>query len=142
MSNSAMSPGIPLLARFVLLTILTIAAPRLFAAAAEFQCAVGNAVTASLGDGVTMRTCLWEKEPNLVVRTGPLELIKNGILILKTQTNLEGKLHGGFTSWSDEGVVIVSGTYVEGIKEGPWFKTDKKGNSDTTYYRNGIPVEP
>lgn len=136
-----MSPGIPLLARFVLLATFTIAAPRLFAST-EFQCAVGNAVTASLGDGVTMRTCLWEKEPNLVVRTGPLELIKNGILILKTQTNLEGKLHGGFTSWSDEGVVMVSGTYIEGIKEGPWFETDKKGNSDTIYYRNGFPVEP
>lgn len=141
MSNSAKSPGIPLLDRFVLLAILAIAAPRLFATA-EFHCAVGNAISASLGDGVTMRTCLWEKEPNLVVRTGPLELIKNGILILKTQTNREGKLHGGFTSWSDEGVVMVSGTYVEGIKEGPWFETDKKGNGDTIYYRNGIPVEP
>lgn len=141
MSNSIMSPGIPLLARCVLLAILTIAAPRLFATA-EFQCPIGNAVSASLGDGVTMRTCLWEKQPNLVVRTGPLELIKNGILILKTQTNLEGKLHGGFTSWSDEGVVIVSGTYVEGVKEGRWFETDKNGKSDTIYYRNGIPVEP
>ena len=136
-----MSPEIPLPGRFVLLAILTIAAPRLFAAV-EFQCPVGNAVTASLGDGVTMRTCLWEKEPNLVVRAGPLELIKNGVLILKTQTNLEGKLHGNFTSWSDEGVVLVSGSYVEGVKEGPWFETDKKGNSDTIYYRNGIPVEP
>ena len=141
MSNSIMSPGIPLLARCVLLAILTIAAPRLFATA-EFQCPIGNAVSASLGDGVTVRTCLWEKQPNLVVRTGPLELIKNGILILKTQTNLEGKLHGGFTSWSDEGVVIVSGTYVEGVKEGRWFETDKNGKSDTIYYRNGIPVEP
>jgi len=136
-----MSPGIPLLARCVLLAILTIAAPRLFATA-EFQCPIGNAVSASLGDGVTVRTCLWEKQPNLVVRTGPLELIKNGILILKTQTNLEGKLHGGFTSWSDGGVVIVSGTYVEGVKEGPWFETDKNGDSDMIYYRNGIPVEP
>ncbi|MDH3858733.1 MAG: hypothetical protein OEV07_12120 [Gammaproteobacteria bacterium] len=132
---------IPLLVCSVLLAILIIAAPRLFAAA-DLQCAVGNAVTASLGDGVTMRTCLWEKEPNLVVRAGPLELDKNGILILKTQTNLEGKLHGDFTSWSDEGVVIVSGSYVEGLKEGPWIETDKNGNSDTIYYRNGVPVEP
>ena len=141
MSDGAMSPRIPMLFRFVLLAILIIAATRLFAAA-EFQCAVGNAVTANLGDGVTMRTCLWEKEPNLVIRTGPLELIKNGILILKTQTNLKGKLHGDFTSWSDEGVVMVSGAYVEGLKQGPWFETDNKGNSDTIYYRNGIPVEP
>jgi len=140
MSNRAMNPGIPLFARLVLLAILLITAPRLFAAA-EFQCAVGNEVTAGLGDGVTMRTCLWEKEPNRVVRAGPLELVKNGILILKTQTNLEGKLHGDFTSWSDEGVVIISGTYVEGLKEGPWFETDKDGNSNTIYYRDGIPVE-
>ena len=140
MSNSAMNRGIPLFARIVLLAILIIAAPRLFAAA-KFQCPVGNEVTAGLGDGVIMRTCLWEKEPQLVVRAGPLELVKNGILILKTQTNLEGKLHGDFTSWNDEGVFIVSGTYVEGLKQGPWFETDKYGNTNTTYYRDGIPVE-
>ena len=125
----------------VLLATFLVVAPKL-PAASGFHCTVGNEVTASLGDGVTMRTCLWEKEPQLVVRAGPLVLVKNGILILKTQTNLAGKLHGDFTSWNDEGVVIVSGTYVEGLKEGPWFETDKDGNSDTIYYRDGVPVEP
>ncbi len=130
-----------MLVKIVILTTFLITTAKLLAAA-EFQCTVGREVNANLGDGVTMRTCLWEKEPNLVIRTGPLELIKNGILILKTQTNLDGKLHGKFTSWNDEGVIIISGNYVEGLKEGSWFETDKNGNSDTIIYNKGIPAEP
>lgn len=124
--------------------LLTIGIAGAFRAMAldEFHCAVGKAVVAGLGEGVIMRTCLWEKEPDLVVRAGPLELIKNGILILKTQTNLQGKLHGDFTSWSDDGVVIIRGAYIDGLKQGPWFETDKNGNSGTIHYRDGIPVEP
>jgi hypothetical protein len=46
--------------------------------AAELDCPVGDAVMADLGNGVIMHTCMWEKAANVTVRTGPLELIKNG----------------------------------------------------------------
>lgn len=110
--------------------------------ATDIECIVGKKVSADLGEGVTMHTCLWEKEPDLVIRTGPLELVKNGILILQAQTNLDGKLHGEFTSWSDDGVVILKGSYVEGLKQGPWLETDDNGKSQTILYRNGNPVDP
>ena len=110
--------------------------------ATDIECVVGNKVSADLGEGVAMHTCLWEKEPALVIRTGPIELVKNGILILQAQTNLDGKLHGEFTSWSDDGVVILRGNYVEGLKQGPWLETDDNGKSQTILYRNGNPVEP
>ncbi len=110
--------------------------------ATEFQCPVGKEVIASLGDGVTMRTCMWEREPNVVIRAGPLELSKNGILILKTQTNLDGKLHGKFTSWSDTGEILITGSYVAGLKEGPWMETDDNGYRNTVHYSKGSPVEP
>jgi hypothetical protein len=110
--------------------------------ATEIKCVVGNKVSADLGEGVTMHTCLWEKEPDKVIRTGPIELIKNGVLILQTQTNLDGKLHGKFTSWSDEGVVILEGSYVEGLKQGPRLETENNGKNQAILYHNGNPVEP
>lgn len=110
--------------------------------ATGIECVVGNKVSADLGEGVTMHTCLWEKEPDKAIRTGPIELVKNGVLILKTQTNLDGKLHGKFTSWSDDGVVILEGSYVEGLKQGPWLEIDDNGKNQTILYRNGNPVEP
>ena len=110
--------------------------------AVESFCSLGSPVTADLGDGVTMRTCLWQKEPDLVVRAGPIELVKNGVLILKTQTNRSGKLHGQFSSWDDAGKLIESGTYDDGLKEGSWLVTDKDGISSTIFYRRGVRVEP
>ena len=110
--------------------------------AVESFCSLGSPVTADLGDGVTMRTCLWEKEPDLVVRAGPIELVKNGVLILKTQTNRSGKLHGQFSSWDDTGNLIESGTYDNGLKEGSWLVTDKDGISSTIFYRQGVRIEP
>lgn len=110
--------------------------------ATNIECVVGSEVSADLGEGVTMHTCLWEKEPGKAIRAGPIELVKNGVLILKTQTNLDGKLHGKFSSWSDDGVVILEGNYVEGLKQGPWLETDDDGKNQTILYRNGNPVEP
>lgn len=110
--------------------------------AAEFDCPNGNSVTANLGDGVTLRTCMWEKEPNVTIRTGPLELIKNGKIILRTQTDVNGKLQGRFTSWSDAGKIIQNGLYSNGLKQGLWLETDKQGNSETLRYQKGILVEP
>ena len=51
----------------------------------DFACGLGEVAVADLGEGVVMRTCLWQKQPGVVVRTGPMELIKNGILILKAR---------------------------------------------------------
>jgi len=110
--------------------------------AAEFDCPLGSAVLADLGDGVIMRTCMWEKAENVTIRTGPLELIKNGVLILKLATDSNGKLHGPFTSWNDAGEMTENGNYLKGLKEGIWTVTNKNGDSETLHYRAGVIVEP
>lgn len=109
--------------------------------AAELVCPQGEAVLADLGDGVIMRTCMWEKTANVRIRTGPLELIKNGVLILKLETDVMGRLHGPFTSWNDAGEATENGNYVEGLKEGPWTVTDKNGITDILHYRAGVIVK-
>jgi hypothetical protein len=110
--------------------------------AAELNCPQGGAVLVDLGDGVIMRTCMWEKAANVTVRTGPLELIKNGVLILKLATDSNGKLHGQFTSWNDAGEMTENGNYLKGLKEGIWTVTNKNGDSETIHYRAGAIVEP
>lgn len=110
--------------------------------AAEINCLRGGAVHADLGDGVIMRTCMWQNAANITVRTGQLELIKNGVLILKLETDLNGKLHGPYTAWNDAGEVTETGTYVAGLKDGPWTTTNKNGASETLHYRAGIIVNP
>ena len=113
-----------------------------FISASQFYCQKGDPVTADLGDGVIMRTCMWKKDSNVVIRVGPLELIKNGIQILRTQTNSKGKLHGPFRSWSDEGDIQEKGNYVDGLKEGLWTIVEKGGNRENIHYKGGIPFEP
>jgi hypothetical protein len=110
--------------------------------AAEFSCQQGEMVLADLGEGVIMRTCMWEKAANVTVRTGALELIKNGILILKLETDLNGKLHGRFTSWNDAGEITENGNYIGGLKEGLWTVTNENGDSEILHYRAGVIVEP
>ena len=110
--------------------------------AAELNCRQGSMVLTDLGDGVIMRTCMWEKAANVTVRTGALELIKNGVLILKLETDLNGKLHGRFTSWNDAGEITENGNYIEGLKEGPWTVINEDGDSETLHYRAGVLVEP
>ena len=107
----------------------------------EFICPDGAPTVADLGDGVTLHTCVIEKTPGVVVRVGPLELIKNGILILKTQTNANGKLHGSFASWDDNGNIMQQGNYAEGLKTGEWYVVDENGKTTTITYRQGIAVE-
>ena len=113
-----------------------------FVSASQFYCQQGDPVTANLGEGVIMRTCFWQKDSKIVIRVGPLELIKNGILILRTQTNSKGKLHGPFRSWSDEGQIQEEGNYVDGLKEGLWITVKKDGYRENIIYKGGIPVEP
>ena len=108
--------------------------------ATEFRCATGRVSVADIGEGVVMRTCLWEKEPSVVIRTGPLELIKNNILILQTQTNPEGRLHGLYSSWYDSGRLMEQGHYREGLKQGPWVFSDANGSTRVLYYRSGVPL--
>ena len=117
-------------------TILSAFTVLLYADSA-LHCPRGNPVTADLGEGVIMRTCIWQNESQQAVRVGPLELIKNGILILKTQTNLDGKLHGRFTSWSDDGVMIKDGLYHLGLKQGNWLEPDENGNPVQREYDAG-----
>lgn len=107
-----------------------------------FECKLGKEVVAGLGDGVTMRTCNWEKSPGSFVRTGPLQLVKNGILILQLQTDEAGRLQGQYTAWDDAGVVVEQGVYRNGLKEGAWQVTDAKGQRKTLHFRAGEPLDP
>lgn len=125
----------------LLFLLLAIGFPYLLYAG-EFNCAKGKRVSADLGDGVIMHTCLWEKAPDVILRTGPLELIKNGVLILKMQTNNNGKLHGEYTSWNDAGEMIENGNYRNGLKHGAWLITSKNGLRETRHYKNGILHQP
>ena len=111
-------------------------------AAAALHCPRGDPVTANLGEGVIMRTCLWQNEARQTIRVGPLELVKNSIVILKTQTNLDGQLHGRFTSWSDDGVIIKDGHYRLGLKHGIWLEPDAGGKPIEREYHEGKLVQP
>ena len=112
------------------------------AVGSEFSCTRGELAIVNVGEGVTMRTCAWEKSPGNMVRVGPVELIKNGVLILQAQTDSDGKLHGNFIAWDDEGKVIEKGNYSRGLKVGEWLVVDENGESTTLVYREGVPVEP
>ena len=136
-----MSSAAYILRKTLVLLVTMIGIPGIVSAA-EFFCIQGKEVIVGLGDGVIMHTCMWEKEPGVTIRTGSLELVKNDILILKSQTSDSGKLHGDFTVWSDDGKIIEFGSYVEGVKEGPWLETDKNGISTTLVYRQGKIVDP
>lgn len=107
--------------------------------ASDFQCALGDKFSASLGDGVTLYSCSWEKTPGNFVRIGPLRLIKNGVLILKLQTDNDGLLQGEFRVWDDHGSLTESGHYLDGLKEGKWRSIDANGNTRVTVYRAGKP---
>ena len=86
----------------------------------NFECVLGNKVTTDLGDGVRLQSCSWEKTTGTFVRTGPLHLIKNGILILKLATDREGRLQGEYCVWDDHGMITEKGYYRDGLKEGEW----------------------
>ena len=124
----------------IIILIALLAGVPYLISASEFQCVQGEEVTASLGEGVKMRTCVREKEPGVFLRSGALELIKNGILILKTQTDKAGQLHGQYTSWNDQGDIVENGNYIEGRKEGAWFFVGKNGDTETLFYNRGILV--
>ena len=108
--------------------------------AREFYCPIGEAVSASLGDDVIMHTCMWQKQPDLAVRAGPLELRRNGILILELRTNFAGKLHGRYSAWSDTGELTDRGNYHNGLKQGAWLETDADGKRITRHYRDGVVI--
>ncbi|MCP4335536.1 MAG: hypothetical protein GY785_23035 [Gammaproteobacteria bacterium] len=107
-----------------------------------FECKLGEEVVAGLGDGVTMRTCSWEQSPGTFVRTGPLRLVKNGILILQLQTDKTGRLQGQYTAWDDAGIIVETGSYQDGLKEGEWQIIDDNGHRRTLHFRAGEPLDP
>lgn len=125
-----------------LLAIAALGAFALPGRAAPLACPRGEPVAASIGGGAVMRSCVWEKSPGVRVRTGPLELYKDGVLILKTQTNARGQLHGPYQEWTDEGHLQQQGDYVEGRREGDWIETDGKGSTVRVRYRAGVRVSP
>ena len=62
----------------------------------QLRSVIGHKVTADLGNGVRLQSCSCEKTTGTFVRIGPLQLIKNGILILKLATDQEGRLQGEY----------------------------------------------
>ena len=129
--------------KFAILTLLAILVGlSIFVSADDFSCPEGQPATANLGDGVIMRTCIREKSPGNMVRAGPMEVTRNGIVILQVQTNAEGQLHGQFVSRDDDGNVIEQGNYANGSKVGNWYQVDENGSATTIVYREGVPVEP
>jgi len=127
---------------FILALLATSLAMRAAFSAAEFECMLGNKISAGLGDGVTLHSCSWEKTPGNFVRIGPLQLIKNSVLILRLETDRSGRLQGKFTSWDDGGIILEDGQYRDGLKEGNWHMTDKQGNRQVVTYRAGIALTP
>lgn len=125
----------------LLLTGLLASAP-CYSPAAEFACEIGEKVVASLGEGVTMRTCRWEKSPGLFVRAGPLQLVKNGVLILQLQTDTAGRLQGQYHAWDDNGILVESGAYRDGLKEGEWRVSGDDGHLSTLHFRAGETIDP
>jgi hypothetical protein len=107
----------------------------------EFECLLGNEVAMGLGDGVTLQSCNWEKTPGNFVRVGPLQLVKNSVLILRLETDRAGRLQGKFTSWDDDGIILEDGQYLDGHKEGEWHVVDEQGNRQVVTYKAGI-VQP
>ena len=105
-----------------------------------FECELGEPVAASLGDGVTLHACSWEKNPGSYVRVGPLQLVRNGVLILELYTDRDGKLQGEYSSWNDDGVMMENGQYVDGLKHGEWRIADDSGAHRIQYFQSGIPV--
>jgi hypothetical protein len=84
----------------------------------------------------------WEKSPGNIVRAGPLQLVKNGILILQLSSDREGRLHGEYSVWDDEGNITTSGQYRQGLKQGEWRITDERGNTWVIVYSAGITETP
>ncbi len=123
------------LAAAALLALVTLSA-------AGFECALGEKVSASLGDGVTLHSCSWEQTPGVFVRTGPLELVRSGILILKLQTDNAGRLQGEYSAWDDDGVLTETGHYRDGLKEGEWRSVDANGITRVEIFRAGGLVNP
>ena len=130
--RQAVFPG----ALLTLATLLALHAPQ----AAEFDCSLGNKISADLGDGVTMHSCSWEKTPGEFMRTGPLHLVRNNILILQLRTDREGKLQGAYRVWDDAGALTESGQYEDGLKEGEWRSIDALGHWRIVVFRSGKPI--
>ena len=122
------------------LTILCVVG--LLSASSGFHCPQGDPVTANLGEGVIMRSCMWQNDTQQLIRVGPFELVKHGILIVKTQTNMNGQVHGRFTSWTDDGVILKDGEYQNGHKHGAWVETDADGVLRNMHYDRGELVQP
>jgi antitoxin component YwqK of YwqJK toxin-antitoxin module len=108
----------------------------------ELECVLGDKITVELGDGVTLQSCSWEKTPGNFVRVGPLQLVRNSVLILRLETDRAGRLQGKFTSWNDDGLILEEGQYRDGQKEGDWHVVDEQGNRQVVTYRAGIVQTP
>ncbi len=106
-------------------------------AVAQVDCPVGQPVSANLGDGVVMHTCLWQKSASEIVRAGPLLLVRHGIPILRAQTNRDGQLHGRYLVWADDGTLTTRGAFRDGLKQGAWLVVDEEGRRTTLHYVDG-----
>jgi len=131
----------------VILILLLLAAVMLLMSlqprsAQAVECSLGEATSFTIGDGVILHSCSWEKTPGVFLRTGPLEMVRDGVLILRLHTDQNGKLQGQFSSWDDAGVLTESGHYVDGLKHGEWLVTDANGERRVEHYRAGVVIAP
>ncbi|WP_445383401.1 toxin-antitoxin system YwqK family antitoxin [Robiginitalea sp. IMCC43444] len=62
----------------------------------------------------------------------------NGIVAQKGTFNLDGKLHGQWESFSEQGDKICKGLYENGRKNGKWFFWDKDLLREVDYNYNAI----
>ena len=75
------------------------------------------------------------KETNLIEVTYYHD---NGIISQEGTFNLDGKLHGEWTSYDDQGHKIALGSYENGMKTGTWYFWSGDSKKEVEYSKNAI----
>jgi antitoxin component YwqK of YwqJK toxin-antitoxin module len=63
---------------------------------------------------------------------------ENGLVSQKGTYNLQGKLHGVWESFAEDGSKVASGTYENGKKNGKWFFWNNQTLKEVDYNNNSI----
>ena len=75
------------------------------------------------------------KETNLIEVTYYHD---NGMISQEGTFNLDGKLHGEWTSYDDKGHKIALGSYENGMKTGTWYFWSGDSKKEVEYSNNAI----
>ncbi|MEX0289003.1 MAG: toxin-antitoxin system YwqK family antitoxin [Flavobacteriaceae bacterium] len=82
-----------------------------------------------------------EKEIKLNEETNLVEATyyhDNGEVSQQGTFNLEGKLHGDWVSYNEEGIKISEGAYANGVKTGKWFFWSDGNMKEVEFSNNTI----